>query len=69
MDHKDCNFENASSVNFEFSLFSGVHIATCSPYLNVDKNVFHYALFNVQSEKRYFALKMLVHFALRVTLY
>ena len=30
MDCKEQNFGNASSVNFEFLFFSGVHIATCA---------------------------------------
>ena len=31
MDRKECDFENASSGNFEFSSFSGVHMDTCVP--------------------------------------
>ena len=30
MDRKEGNFGNASSVNFEFLFFSGVHIAPCA---------------------------------------
>ena len=51
MDRKERNFGQAFSVNLEFLIFSGVQIATCaqkgSPYSNVEKNAFHYALLTI----------------------